>query len=449
MNSFIFANNINAELAGGISSTETTLTLNSTQNLPTSIPSGSVMALTLCNATPTTAPTVFEIVYVTAISGATLTVIRAQEGTAAQVWLTGNAAFSGPTAGQMASFIQGASSGVTPGTYGTSTSVSTITINANGIITDALDTTIAFPITSFNGRGDAVTLTTGDVTTALGFSPLGAAIAANTLLGNPTGASTAPTTITLANGLQFASGALGLGAITPSSVAATGSISGTTGSFSGAVTLSGATPFIFGALSGTATTFWQAAASGDNVATITRVATDDYALNWNGTISTSTIALSNATLFQLTGMGASGTGFWQGFGGSGDNILTMTRAGSSNYNWTVNGTINISSDERLKHDLEEAAPLPVHDAWWGSYVRNGANDEAVEWGSTAQSIRRFHPHHVHPSGVAREDGTPELSVDFTKVALEQGIWCGRAIDRELRPRVADLIARIEALEARA
>jgi hypothetical protein len=50
MTTFIFANNVNTTLAGGISSASTTLTLSSTLNVPTSIPTGSVWALTLNDA---------------------------------------------------------------------------------------------------------------------------------------------------------------------------------------------------------------------------------------------------------------------------------------------------------------------------------------------------------------------------------------------------------------
>ncbi len=44
---------------------------------------------------------VYEIVYVTAISGVTLTVTRAQEGTSAQNWAIGDYAFVTPTAATM------------------------------------------------------------------------------------------------------------------------------------------------------------------------------------------------------------------------------------------------------------------------------------------------------------------------------------------------------------
>jgi hypothetical protein len=103
MTTFVFANNVNTTLAGNVSTTATTLTLASAANLPASIPSGFVMALTLNDSATRNN---YEIVYVTAITGATLTVLRAQEGTPARAWLVGDFAYSGPTAGQQASFAE-------------------------------------------------------------------------------------------------------------------------------------------------------------------------------------------------------------------------------------------------------------------------------------------------------------------------------------------------------
>lgn len=104
MTQFVFANNVNTALAAPLSSGGTTLTLASSANLPSSIPSGTYLALTLNDAATRLN---YEIVYVTAISGATLTVVRAQEGTASLSWATGDFAFSGPTAGQMQSATSG------------------------------------------------------------------------------------------------------------------------------------------------------------------------------------------------------------------------------------------------------------------------------------------------------------------------------------------------------
>jgi len=93
--SFIFANNVQTTLASAASSTSTTLTLASSANLPT-LATGQMMPITLNDVAT---GTIYEICYVTAISGPTLTVERAQEGTAAQNWSVGDYAFSAMTAG--------------------------------------------------------------------------------------------------------------------------------------------------------------------------------------------------------------------------------------------------------------------------------------------------------------------------------------------------------------
>jgi hypothetical protein len=107
MTTFIFANNVNTALAGAVSTTATTITLASSANLPSSIPSGFALAITLNDQATRNN---YEIVYATAItisgSSATLTVQRAQEGTTALAWLVGDFVFSGPTAGQQASFAE-------------------------------------------------------------------------------------------------------------------------------------------------------------------------------------------------------------------------------------------------------------------------------------------------------------------------------------------------------
>ena len=94
MTAFVFANYVDTTLAAAASSTATSLSLSSSANLPT-LESGDIMPLTLNDAAT---GLVYEIVYVTAISGTTLTVLRAQEGTSAQNWSSGDYAFTGPTA---------------------------------------------------------------------------------------------------------------------------------------------------------------------------------------------------------------------------------------------------------------------------------------------------------------------------------------------------------------
>lgn len=101
---FTFANNLSTTLAGSISPGATSLTLASAANLPTTIPAGKVLVITL-NDVATRQN--FEVIYATAISGATLSsLLRAQEGTSAQAWSTGDYAYCSPTMGQMQAFGQ-------------------------------------------------------------------------------------------------------------------------------------------------------------------------------------------------------------------------------------------------------------------------------------------------------------------------------------------------------
>lgn len=104
MTIFMFANNVDTTLAGAISSSATSLTLSSIAHLPTSIPAGQVLVITL-NDQATRQN--FEVIYATAVSGATLSgLARGQEGTSALAWSTGDFAYSAPTAGQQRSFGQ-------------------------------------------------------------------------------------------------------------------------------------------------------------------------------------------------------------------------------------------------------------------------------------------------------------------------------------------------------
>lgn len=156
------------------------------------------------------------------IVGPTGGAIVSGELTAAQI---ASVVWNAPLAAwQLQGFAAGSTSGsVTAGTYGSATSVAVIGISSAGVVTAANSTPIAFPVTSVFGRTGAVALESGDITTALGYAPLGANIAANTLLGNPTSGSAAPSAITLAGGLQFSGTTLGLGAITVTGLTDTGS----------------------------------------------------------------------------------------------------------------------------------------------------------------------------------------------------------------------------------
>ncbi|MDR6421263.1 hypothetical protein J2801_003551 [Paraburkholderia phenoliruptrix] len=119
MTIFVFANNVDTTLAGNISSSATSLTLSSSANLPTSIPTGYVFVITLNDAATRQN---FEVIYATNVSGSTLSgLIRGQEGTSALSWSTGDFAYSAPTAGQMQNVQAGHLLGIqkfsTPGTF--------------------------------------------------------------------------------------------------------------------------------------------------------------------------------------------------------------------------------------------------------------------------------------------------------------------------------------------
>ena len=98
---FLFANNINTTLAAAATSTQTTFSLTSTVGIPTTIPSGDYFAMTLNDAATRS---VFEVVYVTAVSGSNVTVLRGQEGTAANAWLASDYIYGALTAGEIAQF---------------------------------------------------------------------------------------------------------------------------------------------------------------------------------------------------------------------------------------------------------------------------------------------------------------------------------------------------------
>jgi hypothetical protein len=101
MTQYVIANNVNTQLASAATPSATTLTLASSTNLPT-LSAGQIMPLSLNDAATGQS---YEIVYVTAITGVTLTVTRAQEGTGALTWNVGDFAFCGPTAGTVATAL--------------------------------------------------------------------------------------------------------------------------------------------------------------------------------------------------------------------------------------------------------------------------------------------------------------------------------------------------------
>ena len=130
-NTFLFANNAGSALAAPISNSATSISLTSgTGALFPNPSSGQQFSLTL---TPVATGIPTEIVYCTARSGDTLTVIRGQEGTIAQAFLAGDLAANFVTAGQMAAMLQTAT--LYPSRVVTTSGVFVVTTaDANGYV---------------------------------------------------------------------------------------------------------------------------------------------------------------------------------------------------------------------------------------------------------------------------------------------------------------------------
>ena len=112
MTTFIFKNNANSTLAGAITSSAVNANLAPGSGALFPNPStGQVFSATLIDAAT---QTLNEIVYVTAISTDTVTILRAQEGTTALNWLAGDFFIHQLTAGQMGSFLQSVASPTAP-----------------------------------------------------------------------------------------------------------------------------------------------------------------------------------------------------------------------------------------------------------------------------------------------------------------------------------------------
>ena len=101
MSRFVFADFVNTVLAAAVNTTQLTISVSSATNIPL-VATGQQYALVVMDSTQS----LFEVMYVTGVSGTTLTVLRGQEGTTAQSWITGDAIYGCMTAGVATRLIQ-------------------------------------------------------------------------------------------------------------------------------------------------------------------------------------------------------------------------------------------------------------------------------------------------------------------------------------------------------
>lgn len=145
----LFKNNATGAIYGSISDAATTITLATGHGARFPSVGSDYFLATLIGVDVNGVENAWEIVKVTARSNDVLTVVRAQEGTTAAIWASGTRIEARATADTFGSFL--VATGVTPGTY------SKLTVLASGLISAGAQ------------------LASGDITTALGFTPENAA----------------------------------------------------------------------------------------------------------------------------------------------------------------------------------------------------------------------------------------------------------------------------------
>ena len=143
---FIAADFIQTTLSAAATSTDTSLSITSATGIPALV-DGQALPITLINAAT---QTVYEICYITAISGTTITVLRGQEGTVAQSWSIGDLVKSCRTSGTTGSVV------------GTLVPAGSFTLPAGNsptlILTDSItaDSTFTLPAAPLAGTGFTV-----------------------------------------------------------------------------------------------------------------------------------------------------------------------------------------------------------------------------------------------------------------------------------------------------
>lgn len=263
-----------------------------------------------------------------------------------------------------------------------------------------------------------------------------AAFQANSLMGNPTGATATPSAITLASPLGFSGSQL---VINPTSA--------------NVISWLGYTPVQQGTGVGQLTNVVKIGYKGSSKVGVTIDSTDlgNFALeSW---VSSNFAALSGATFtgnvtgtnFIASSFSSPGVNFIVGSTGAGTIYLRpngissttgQTTVASSglmtvNGNLVVTGTINYNTSDRTLKDnavlfqarpLHRSAPMYSYRRW-----------DIDEWskGPMAQDIIYQEPLYGGEYDHVFDDGHTErkLGIDQTKIALEQAWWCGEQIDK--------------------
>ena len=151
MSLFVFANFYSEYVTAYCSSPSNTISVSSASSLP-ALGVDQVIPLVLTNAAT---ESVFEIVYVTAVSGTTLTILRAQEGTIAQNWQVNDLISCDPTAASVGvSNISPATTSSQPVPLGQALNVVAVTATGNITLGNVLKTLV-----SAGGATAAITLT--------------------------------------------------------------------------------------------------------------------------------------------------------------------------------------------------------------------------------------------------------------------------------------------------
>ena len=169
---YLFNNNASSSLALGVSASATTLQLQPGGGA--NFPSLSVDEVFILTLTDAATGRLTEIMLCTARSTDYLTVTRGQEGTTARAWLAGDLVNQFITAGTVTNFLQLsaaaqiastqlANSGVTAGTYGSTTEIPIVAVSNVGLITTASTASLVSPSYqgTWNANTNTPTLTSG------------------------------------------------------------------------------------------------------------------------------------------------------------------------------------------------------------------------------------------------------------------------------------------------